>query len=104
MKNAVVASAFLCATMVAAQSQTAKVARYIPFDAGGKQVFILQLQGNVSGGCNTTGRFAIDSSLRRFKSAQAAVMAAFHTQTQVTVSYAQTCNACQIRGTSFMFA
>jgi hypothetical protein len=93
MKKALFATLCLCTTLALAQSQTAKVTGYIPYDNGGRQIFLFQLQGNVSGGCNTSSRFAIDSSALRFKSTQAAVMAAFHTQTDVTVSYSQTCSA-----------
>jgi hypothetical protein len=73
--------------------QTGKITGYIPYEFEGKEVFVLQLEGNVSGGCNTTGRFAIDSSQLKFKATRAAVMAAFHSQTPVTVFYNQTCNS-----------
>ncbi len=93
MKKTLCAVLCLCATLAVAQSQTAKVTGYIPYENGGREIFLLKLQSNVAGGCNTTARFAIDSTALRFKGTQAAVMAAFHTQTDVTVSYTQTCGA-----------
>jgi hypothetical protein len=93
MKKVLFATLCICTTLAVAQSQTAKVSGYVPYDSGGRQILIFQLQGNVSGGCNTTARFAIDSTSLRFKSTQAALMAAFHTQSNVTVAYSQTCSA-----------
>lgn len=75
------------------QQQAAKIKGYIPYEAGGKELLILQLEGNVTGGCNTTGRFAIDSAQLKFKATRAAIMAAFHSQTPITVFYYQTCNS-----------
>ena len=76
-----------------ALSQTGKVTGYIPYEAAGKEVLIVQMQGNAAGGCNSTGRFAIDSSTMKFKGTSAAAIAAFHAQSDVTIIYTQTCNA-----------
>jgi hypothetical protein len=92
MKKILFSILCLCATQASAQSQTSSITGYLPYQANGKQIFLFQLQGNVAGACNTTGRFAIDSSSLHFKSVQAAIMAAFHSQSTVTVAYAQTCN------------
>lgn len=80
-------------SVAAAQSQSGKITGYIPYDAGGRQILVFQVEGNVSGGCNTTSRFAVDSNAPKFKGTQTAVMAAFHTQTDVKVLYSQTCTA-----------
>ncbi|PUE41087.1 hypothetical protein B9Z49_21190 [Limnohabitans sp. 2KL-51] len=93
MKKHLVAILCCFAAVASAQFQTAKVTGYIPYESGGRQIFIFQLEGNASGGCNTTSRFAVDSNSLKFKGTQAAIMASFHTQTDVTVVYAQTCGA-----------
>lgn len=87
--------AFLClyGALTNAQTQAGKISGYLPYENGTKAILLMQLQGNVAGGCNTTGRFAIDVDAPRFKGTQAAVMAAFHTQADVKVIYSQTCNA-----------
>jgi hypothetical protein len=74
-------------------SQTGKITGYIPYESGGKQIFLFQVQGVAAAGCNSTGRFALDSNALKFKATQAAVMAAFHSQSDVTVLYTQTCAA-----------
>ena len=66
---------------------------YLPYEVDGKQLLIFKLQGNVSGGCNTEARFAVDSSSPKFKGTQVAVITAFHTQADVTVTYATACGA-----------
>jgi hypothetical protein len=88
-------SLLLAAGSACAQSysQAGTLNGYIPFDDGVKQILIFQLAGNAQGGCNTTARFAIDSNAPKFKGTMAAVMAAYHTQTPVTVVYTQTCNS-----------
>ena len=73
--------------------QGGKVTGYIPSDLNGKLLLLVRLEGNVSGGCNTSGRFAIDSSLPRYKSILVALMGAYHAQTPVMIAYTQTCNA-----------
>jgi hypothetical protein len=95
-KNRVVAAA-LVATMLAstgaiAQSTTGKVTGYIPYANGNTQIFLFSVDSNLSGGCNTTARYTITSASAQFKSVQAAVMAAFHSQTPVMVYYSSTCN------------
>lgn len=92
MKKIMFLFLLLLSTLALAESQTAKVVGYIPYDANGKQFFFVALQGNVTSGCNSTGRFVIDSSQLRFKGVQAAVMAAYHSGSEITVQYAPTCN------------
>ncbi|MEJ7804943.1 MAG: hypothetical protein WKG03_03355 [Telluria sp.] len=92
MKKIFACFLLLFSAMACAGTQTAKVVGYIPYDSGGKQFFFLSLQNNVSGGCNTTGRFVIDSNQLKFKGVQAAVMAAFHSGTEINVQYNETCN------------
>jgi hypothetical protein len=47
----------------------------------------------VVGGCNHTGRYAIDGTQLGYKSILAAIIAVFHAQTPVTVADSQLCNA-----------
>jgi hypothetical protein len=92
MKKILLALLLSLSATAFAETQTGKITGYIPYDAGGKQLFFVALEGNVTGGCNSTGRFAFNSDQLRFKGTQAALMAAFHNQTEVTVTYAPTCN------------
>lgn len=82
-----------CAMANAQSFQSAKITGFIPSDYQGKELFVVQIEGNASGGCNTSGRFAIDSSQPKFKSVRAAIMAAFFSQSPIVVAYTQTCNA-----------
>ncbi len=76
-----------------ALGHTAKISGYIPYEMNGKEVLIFKLENNPSGGCNGTARFAIDSSSLKYKGGVAAIMAAFHAQSQVTVLYTQSCSS-----------
>lgn len=93
MKRLLTVTSLLFASVAMAQSQTGKVGGYIPSQAGGKEIFVIQLQGNATGGCNSSGRFAISTDAPMFKNTAAALMAAYHTQADVTVYYSQSCNA-----------
>jgi hypothetical protein len=93
MKFVVILVLMLHTAIATAQSQSGKITGYIPYENGQNQVLIFQIQGNVSGGCNTTARFSIDSTSPKFKGTQAAVIAAYHSQADVQVLYAQTCNS-----------
>ncbi|AZN35139.1 hypothetical protein [Iodobacter ciconiae] len=85
---------FISSSLSIAEIQTGKITGYIPYEAPGKQVLIFKIQGSAPSGCNTTGRLAIDSTSLKFKATQAAVMSAFHSQSDVTVLIPQlTCNA-----------
>lgn len=74
------------------QSPSAKITGFVPYDFQGKELFFVQIEGSVAGGCNTTGRFVIDSSQPRFKSVRATIMASFYAQLPIVVAYANTCN------------
>lgn len=78
---------------VSAEFQTGVINGYIPYSSEGQEKFIIQLKNNVSGGGNTTSRFAIAESAANYDKIAAALMAAFHSKTPVTVSYQKTCNA-----------
>ena len=75
-----------------ADMQIAKVVGFVPSSYAGKEILVFKLENNSTGGCNTTGRYVIDSSSLHFKATQASIVAAFHAQADVTVSYTQTCN------------
>lgn len=93
MKKFLVLMCFIFCSLANAQTfQTAKITGFIPSDFQGKELVLVQLEGNVSGGCNTTARFAIDSSQLKFKSVRVAIMAAFLSQTSIVVAYTPTCN------------
>lgn len=83
----------LASAAVAQQSGAVKVTGYVPYESGANKVLIFQIQGMPSGGCNTTGRLAISSANPKFNGTQAAIMAAYHTQSDVQVSYSQVCNS-----------
>jgi hypothetical protein len=101
MKNLSIRSSLLltCIALIASPalaqtlSQTGKLTGYIPSQANGKQIFVVQLQGNVTGGCNSSARFAINSDSLSFKTTAAALMAAYHAQSDVTIFYSQSCTA-----------
>lgn len=78
---------------VSAATQAGKIVGYVPYDANGKEMIFFQLQGNVSGGCNTTARFVIDSSSLKFRGTVAAIIAAYHAQADVTVIHQQSCSS-----------
>ena len=82
----------LYAVTASADMQTGKIAGFVPGTYDGKEVLIFKLEGNLSGGCNTSARYAIDSSSAHFKATQASIIAAFHAQADITVSYSQSCN------------
>jgi hypothetical protein len=87
-----VISFFICAFANAENFQTGKVIGYIPSDFQGKELFFVQIEGNATGGCNTTSRFVIDSSQPKFKSVRAAIMASFYSQVPIVAVYNQTGN------------
>lgn len=93
LKKIILSALLTYSTLASAQFQSGKISGYIPSDINGKELLLVQINDNISGGCNITGRFAIDSSQLRFKAIRAAVMAAFHNQTPITVAYKQTCNS-----------
>jgi hypothetical protein len=71
---------------------TGQITGYGPGTANGKYLVVFKLVGQATSGCNTTARFAINSDSLHFQGALSAIVAAFHSQTPVTVSYEATCN------------
>lgn len=93
MKKFLILMCLIFCNLANAQTfQTAKITGFIPSHLQDKEVFIVKIEGNASGGCNTTARFAIDSSQLHFKSVRAAIMTAFASQTPIIVAYTETCN------------
>jgi hypothetical protein len=76
-----------------AAKQSGTITGFIPYSTGTKEILIFKLKDNISGGCNTTGRFAIDSTSVRYKATLSAVIASYHAQTPIKVEYKQTCNS-----------
>lgn len=74
-------------------SQTSEISGYLPFSNADKEIFIFKLKDNISGGCNATGRFAIDSTSVRFVGMRTALIAAFHAKSKVRVSYDGSCDS-----------
>ena len=72
--------------------QTGEIIGYLPYSQAGKEIIFFKLQGNVSAGCNITGRFAMDDSSLRYKTTVSAVIAAFHSKTPIMVDYSSSCN------------
>jgi hypothetical protein len=56
------------------------------------EMFFFQITNQPGGGCNTTNRFAINSTNNNFKTLVASVMAAYTTQTPINVQWQSTCN------------
>ncbi|MEZ8142133.1 hypothetical protein A1OO_19385 [Enterovibrio norvegicus FF-33] len=76
-----------------AERQSGQITGYIPYTNDGKKIIIFQITSNVSGGCNTTGRFAVDSLSPIYEGTISAVIAAHHAQSPVTIIYTQSCKA-----------
>ena len=64
----------------------------MPWSSGDNEVLIFKLKENHIAGCNTAGRYSIDSSNKKYKATLSAIIAAFHAQTNVTVTYLPTCD------------
>lgn len=84
---------FAFSQMCVAEQQRGKLTGYIPTDVNGREVLIFQIENNVSGGCNVTGRFAIDSTSLSYKGIFSAAIAAFHSQSSVSIIYFESCNS-----------
>lgn len=76
-----------------ADRQNGEITGVIPFESGNKKLFFIQLKDNVSGGCNGTGRFVLESSKLSYSETVSAIMAAYFSKTPVQVEYTKTCNA-----------
>ncbi len=93
MRSIIFCVLFLAALSALAGTQSGKITGYVPYSNGQKEVLLVKLENidEVERGCNTTARFAMDSDSPKFKATQAAVIAAFHSQTEVKVKYSETC-------------
>ena len=77
-----------------AGSQSGKIIGYMPYSdgsTGSAEILLIKLDSSVISGCNTTGRLVLSSTSVSFKSSQAAIMAAYHSQSVVKVNYNETC-------------
>ncbi len=84
-------STALSFSVSAVTAQSGQLTGYIPYSSDDKEIIIFKLQNNVVEGCNTTGRFAMDSRSPRYKATVAAIISAFHSQTPIVVKYLPTC-------------
>lgn len=87
------ALAALLSSQAFAARQAGEIQGFIPFNHDGREIFIFSVQNNVSGGCNTTARFAIDETSPSFRTTVSSLLAAFHGQTEIQVDYKDTCTA-----------
>lgn len=78
--------------MAFAERMTGKVKGYSPYHWSGNKVIIFHMENNPSGGCNTTGRFALSSAHVNYDAFVAAIMAAYHANDTVAVLYNEACN------------
>ncbi len=92
MKLAILLCGILLSNIAIAAKHSGQVIGYFPYHTGQKEILFIRLDSGVSGGCNTTERFAIDSNSPGYKSTQASIMAAFHAKTTINVNYSSTCN------------
>ena len=77
------------------KSHKGKITGYIASEQGANKVFFFKLEGNPSGGCNTTSRFVVESTSPRYEGIQSAILASFHSKTEVNVYFHETCNTGQ---------
>lgn len=92
----VVALAAFCVLAVAwaaTKSFSGKVSGYSVSIWSGKELFMFKLDNSVSEGCNTTGRYAINSDSMQYESIKAAVMSAYHGGSDVLVKANDVCTA-----------
>ncbi len=78
---------------VAVVKQSGKVIGFVPYSVDEKEVLIFKLENNITTTCNTTGRFAIDSTSPRYKGTFSTVLAAYYAKTPIIVYYFPTCNS-----------
>jgi hypothetical protein len=75
----------------AAKSGT--ITGYANVMSGNVPTLVIKLDSGEVVGCNTTGRYAIASTDPRYKATVAGVMAAYHAQSPVKISYGEACDA-----------
>jgi hypothetical protein len=93
MKSIIILTSLLFSSSIFAERQSGSVVGYIPYSNGDKEILIFKLEGNVSGGCNVTARFAIDNTSLRYKTTVSALIAAFHSKAPIAVDYLSSCNS-----------
>lgn len=93
MKRNVFAFALAIAPALQANADQAVgiVSGYGAGTANSKNVVVFKLVGQQPSGCNTTGRFLINSDSLHFEGTLASIIAAFHSGTAVTVTFTPTC-------------
>ncbi|WP_419811821.1 hypothetical protein [Bacterioplanoides sp.] len=82
----------LFSNSVLAERLSGKIEGLIPYSSGDHEILIFKLDNNRTGGCNTTERFAIDSSSKKYTATLSSVLAAFHSKTSIVVEYKNSCN------------
>lgn len=92
MKKYLVALLCLYSLAVNADSHYGKIVGFLPYASGSREMIIFKMDNSPVSGCNVTGRFAIDGTSPHYKATVAAIIAAFHAQTDVAVAYTQSCN------------
>lgn len=96
MKKIIVTLMFLLASFNASadlESVSGKLNGYNITQHNGQSVFLFQMKDIRTGGCNTTGRFAVNKNSPLFEGTQAAVMAAYHSNSDVRVFYSTFSNS-----------
>lgn len=92
-KSLLLLTTFFCTSSVSAyQTQHGKIKGYLPYAEPEREVFFFNLDTTVKKGCNTTNRYAIDSSHKNFKSVVSAVMSAFHSNTPIRAYFVESCD------------
>ena len=92
-KYSLVAAFLLAPCLVSAGAGTGKVLGYIPYSTGGQELFFIKMEQQLDiPACNTSQRLTMPASDPRFKSTQAAVLAALMAGTPVVAKGKGTCN------------
>lgn len=82
----------LISTNSLAGTATGKVTGYIPYSTGSSEIIFVQVENHVnSPTCNSTSRFTMLSTNPKFKSTNAALLAAFMSGTQIKAMGLDTC-------------
>ena len=80
------------ATNVFGVTQRGKIVGYVPYHNGTVKNFALKIENNIVEGCNVSGRFYFDETTLAYSEMVSSIIAAYHSQTPVTVYYNKTCN------------
>jgi hypothetical protein len=86
------ALAIVCVSSLAGTGRGALLGA-LPYTCPGGECFFVQATSNTGlAACNTSGRFVMSASDPKYKTTVAALLAAYHSQTPVTLYGAGTCN------------